>query len=160
VLEPLIPAELRKKIQETPQKTGFKKSLSKNKETQGKSFHSILENQVEDNFITETDSFLDSLENLEQDFLEKPNITTMGSYRKAIGDFLRKVTSNYAHMDFYRTRRGQQTTFRIWQILDTELDKTYREVLSGQVKAFMLLDKLQEIKGLIIDLKVGKEEKQ
>lgn len=159
MLEPLIPAELRKKILGPQRKTGFKKSLSKNKEAQGKSFHSILENQAEDNFITEADNFLEALEDLEQAFLEKPSIETMGRYRKAIGDFLRKVTSNYAHMDFYRTRRGQQTTLRIWQILDNELDKTYREVLSGQVKAFMLLDKLQEIKGLIVDLKVGKEEK-
>ena len=43
----------------------------------------------------------------------------MGSYRKAIGDFLRKVTSNYAHMDFTAPAEGNKPPFD-WQILDTE----------------------------------------
>ena len=97
---------------------------------------------------------------MEKNLLQNPNAHTISRYRKGVGDFLRKMTANYGHMDFYRVKNGQKKVYRIWQVLDRELDQVCREVIADQLKAFMLLDKLQEVKGLIIDLKVGKEEKQ
>lgn len=161
MLDPLLPEEFRKKAAGIQKNAGFKKSAQrKNTAGETQKFQNLLETRTEEVFSAETDEFLESLETLERDLLEKPGADTIARYRKGVGDFLRKVTSNYAHMDFYRTRNGQKTSFRIWQILDRELDQAYRETLSGQVRAFMMLDRLQEIKGLIIDLKVGKEERK
>lgn len=122
---------------------------------QSQSFTAALEEKAFDNFEQDVDDFLDQLDSLGQDLIEKPNRESVDNYRNAIGGFLKKVSKNYAPFEFYSRRRRDTRKYQIWQVMDLKLDELYKGIISRQLTGLMLLDKLHSIKGLIVDLKVG-----
>lgn len=156
MIDSLIPEEYKKNFQNKIKTSFLKSSLgTKNKKTISNtsvSFHSVLEEQAEENFKDNIENFLEELTLLEKKMIDSPTIETVEAYRKKIGDFLSNVSKNFQPFEFYRARKIK---CKIFKVIDKELDQLYKNIIAGQLKGLHLLDKLKYIKGLFIDLKVG-----
>ncbi|PKL14393.1 MAG: hypothetical protein CVV50_02550 [Spirochaetae bacterium HGW-Spirochaetae-6] len=158
VLDSLIPDDYRKRLFNRPLGGNVLKKKNKTGEPASKPvFQGALEEKGLELYESELDTFLGQLEQLEKNLLDKPNEETVRKYRRGMGDFLSKVSKNYAHFEFYKRKFGGQSKikYNIWNVIDRDLEKLYQDVVKGQLKGFMLLDKLKEMKGLIIDLRIG-----
>ena len=106
----------------------------------------------EEDFEEDINSFLEELALLEKKLIETPNEQNIQNYRTSIGKFLKKVSKNYSSFEFYTKKRLR---CKIWKVIDQELEELYRGVIKKNLNGLLLLNKLHEIKGLIIDLKIG-----
>ena len=135
-------------------KKGIKKDKEENKKVNIKkditSKKSIEDNIIE-SFNKEIDEIIQEINNLEKELLKNPSEENIDKYRKVIKQFLSKVNENYKSFVYKRWKGGQ---VKIWQTINKQVDAIYREVISSQVKAFDILEKLSSLKGLIIDLKI------
>jgi uncharacterized protein YaaR (DUF327 family) len=160
MLDPMVPEEYRKG---SPQSRVPSYLLNRNKKNQKvsanqtRNFASAIEDKAEEQFKGEVDSFLKKLDVLEKALLDNPTEKTVFEYRNSIGSFLKKTSRNYGAMEFYKRR--SPNPLKLWRTLDSDLESIYKGVVSKQLKGMMLLDKLHSVKGLIIDLKIGKEGK-
>ena len=128
-----------------------KQKLSKSKT---KSFSDTLEDNAKNDYFKDFDEFLQKLNNLEKSLIDNPSEMSVKKYRDSISVFLKKMSRNYQKFEFYRRRKG---TYRIWKVIDHKLEELYKGVVTKQLKGMMLLGDLKQIKGLIVDMKVGKE---
>jgi uncharacterized protein YaaR (DUF327 family) len=154
MLDSLIPDEFRKRM--FNQKFNQNNIRKKSKESKNVSFSNIVEEKAEENFSRDIDEFLIDLSKLEKNLMDHPNEETIESYRKAISGFFKNMSANYQILDFSRKKGKSQ---KILRVIDQELDNLYKEVFGNNLRGLMLLGKLQKIKGLIIDLKIGEEKK-
>ncbi len=154
MLDSLIPDDYKNSYSSHSLPVSFLKNKSKKKleKTSGKDFSNIVQGKGEGLFESDINQFLEQLESLEQELVDKPNSDTVFKYKKGISDFLTRLTKNYKHFEFYNRKKYR---CKIWTVVDKQLEDLFNGVVSTQLKGIMLLDKLQEIKGLIIDLKVG-----
>lgn len=157
MLESLVPEQFRKNLNRkyTPSSLGKKeKKETSQSGNVNKPFAAALEEKAKDNFEQDIDSFLEEIEGLEKTLMESPSRESVDQYRKSISGFLKKVSKNYSAFEFYTRKRMR---CKIWKVMDQKLEDLYKGVISKQLKGLLLLDKLHEIKGLIVDLKVGGE---
>ncbi|HOJ49799.1 MAG TPA: DUF327 family protein [Spirochaetota bacterium] len=110
-----------------------------------------IEDKIIESFNKEIDELVEEINILEKELLNKPNEEVIKRYKGRIKAFLEKVNNNYKSFIYKRWRGGQ---VKIWQALDKKVEALYKELITSQVKAFDILEKLKDLKGLIIDLKI------
>lgn len=75
----------------------------------------------------------------------------LARYRALVGRFLKEATSKMASAERRTDRRNR--VFVLVQVVDRKLEELTELLVEGQADALALLAKLQEIQGLLIDLK-------
>lgn len=163
MLGSFIPEEYRKRLKNKFYPLSLKnenlaKTDKKISSSAPQSFASALNDKGVDNFNRDIEQFLKTLESKEKSLIASPCSKTIREYREAIGNFLKKASKNYNAFPFYKNRR-HNIVIKTWQVLDTKLEKIYKDVIGKQINGVMLLDQLQSVKGLIIDLKIGEQRK-
>lgn len=134
-------------------------SFLKNKAAQKKNstavgtFNDVIDEKAEENFNQNIDEFISNLSVLEQNLLRKPSEQSVREYKTSISLFLKKMSTNFKSFQFYTRKKHEKVMKVIYQVVDKDLNEIYKKVVSGNLQGLMLLDKLKEIKGLIIDLK-------
>lgn len=85
---------------------------------------------------------------------ERMDIKEFEKYRQLIREFLDEVVSNgYAFSkDNAFGGRGRHRIFATVKTIDEKLEAMAKEVLSGQADSIALLDKIDDIRGLILDM--------
>lgn len=85
---------------------------------------------------------------------KRADIKEFEKYRRLIREFLDEVVSNgYAFSkDNAFGARGRHRFFATVRVIDQKLDELAREVLSGQTDSIALLHRIDDIRGLILDM--------
>jgi uncharacterized protein YaaR (DUF327 family) len=106
-------------------------------------------------FNTEITDFVEELNELQAHLTQNPSLSLVNEYRQKIGSFLKNLLNNHQALPFYKGIRNR-VELKIWATVNQELDDIANQVIQGNVQGFVVLSKLNMIKGLLIDLKIGK----
>lgn len=87
---------------------------------------------------------------------ENVNMDTINKYKKAVKDFVRFAVNN--SLEVKSTTSGginllkQKKSYVIVKIIDEKIDNLTKELLSNQLEKLQILAKIDEIKGLLVNL--------
>jgi len=85
---------------------------------------------------------------------DKVDIRELRLYKKLISDFMDEAVGNsrkFSKQSFL-DRRGRHKVYAVIKKVNEELDELTREVLHGEKDRLKILKKLDDIKGLILDI--------
>lgn len=118
------------------------------------SFKSRLLN-VENQRLEDRINFLVDKINIQSEILaKKADIRELKIYKQLISEFLDQVVGNshrFSKRNFL-DRRGRHRVYAIVQKVDEELEKLTADVLSSEKDNLTVLHRLDDIRGLILDL--------
>jgi hypothetical protein len=85
---------------------------------------------------------------------EHVDFSDMKRYRSLIADFISEVTahSHEFSRENYLNRRGQHRVFGIVRMVNKDLDDLAQELLKKEKDHLAILDKIDEIHGLLLDM--------
>ena len=119
-----------------------------------------FESTVQEASVAETsqsvDALLNDLRDQEKRFLDAQSQYELGKYKQLLQKVLRMLSSdNYQTQIITRPRRRgiEKEPYRIISLINEKVDELGRILVSKENKAFALLRTLEEIRGLILDLK-------
>jgi uncharacterized protein YaaR (DUF327 family) len=76
-------------------------------------------------------------------------------YKKAVRNFINYVVENAFEIEKTQTRRlGRQKIYSQIRVIDSKLEELAAAILSGQTSQLERVSKLDEIKGLLVDLTI------
>ncbi len=116
---------------------------------QKKDFAEDLKVSYTAQFRDEIDQLVDQLDKNGRRFAENPSAENLRVYKRDIQSFLYFVTKqSYKVKEIY----GRRVDYKIIDTINEQLEELSRDVISREVPRMALLAKIDEIRGLIIDL--------
>ena len=85
---------------------------------------------------------------------EHMDLRDMKKYRGKVSDFINEVVTNshkFSRENFL-DRRGRHRVYGIIRLVDKNLDELAQELLSGEKDHLKILEKTDEIRGLLLDI--------
>lgn len=85
---------------------------------------------------------------------EHMDIRDMKQYRGLIGDFINEVVTNSHEFsrENFLDRRGRHRVYGIVRVVNQELDDLAQELLKSEKDHIKILDKTDQIRGLLLDI--------
>ncbi len=106
------------------------------------------------------ETLLDSVYSSGSVLSKKQTMEEVQNYKRAVKNFVNFVVKNCYEVESYQTskstamvRRKRPKQFYLVEVIDKKLDKLATEVLINQRNQLAFLAKIEEINGLLIDLK-------
>lgn len=100
------------------------------------------------------ESVLDDIHQLGEELKEKPSLKTIASYKKAVRGFMQYVIKQ--SMDVEEKISGvnilKRKRFTLIKIIDKKLERLAAQILQNQKEQLDILQRVDEINGLLIDL--------
>jgi uncharacterized protein YaaR (DUF327 family) len=149
--------KLREKLApSTAKRLSFAKRLEENSE----SARNVGVNPIKtgESALTE---LLEAVENAGKALLARPMPDEIQAYKRAVGGFLQFIEQNafsVAHetAPFAKFKQpGQRKAFSTLKVVNEKLQHLAEDIMTGQVKQIKLLERIQEINGILVDLMVG-----
>lgn len=86
--------------------------------------------------------------------VEHMDIKDMKEYRALVKNFLNEIVTNSHEFsrENFLDRRGRHKVYGIIKIVDKNLDDLAQELMSNEKKSIGILQKVDEIRGLLIDI--------
>ncbi len=129
ILPPSLPIS-----QNTSKKSLFKQHISSN---------------IKSSFQSEIANLVKQIEISAKDFSLSPIMSNLLVYKRDMQLFLRFVNKNsFAIKELY----GRRIDYKIVNTINKKLEELYNAVISQELPRMVLLSKMEEIRGLIIDL--------
>ena len=97
-------------------------------------------------------AFLAEIDDQGKRMLKHPIRAEIGRYRTLVGKFIKEATAQMSTMDRQTDRRNR--VFTLVKEIDKKLAELTEMLISGQAKQLDVLAKLQEIQGMLVDLKI------
>lgn len=85
---------------------------------------------------------------------KRMDIRDMRKYRQLVKDFMNEVV-NRSHKfsrENFLDRRGRHRVYGIVKLVDSNLDELAAELIKDEKDSLTILDKIDEIKGLLLDI--------
>ncbi|MDR0540232.1 MAG: YaaR family protein [Spirochaetaceae bacterium] len=82
---------------------------------------------------------------------ERPFPDEIKRYKQAVRGFMRYVLKNSYEVDMHINRAKQKKTVQII-VIDKKLEQLAAGILSGQITQLSLLERIDEIRGLLVDM--------
>jgi uncharacterized protein YaaR (DUF327 family) len=99
---------------------------------------------------------MDAVHSTGSDLAERPFQEEILRYKKAVRNFIHYVIENAFAIEKSQTRRrGKIKTHVQIRIIDSKLEELAAAILSGQTKQLDRVSKIDEIKGLLVDLTIS-----
>jgi uncharacterized protein YaaR (DUF327 family) len=120
----------------------------------GGNFQGHLGSSLKDSYRRQVDELFDELSGLSDTLLKSMDITTFEKYRGMIRELLGGIIRNAYHLSTEQTmdRHGRQRAFESVTVIDNKLDELARDVLDQNKEKLDFLSRVDEIRGLIMDL--------
>jgi len=117
-------------------------------------FHRTLTGMSQDKYIARLQELKADIDEQGRRLSDKVDIKEVERFRKLIRDFLDEIVSNgytFSREDAYATR-GRHRFIATVQIIDKKLDELGKEVLSENADKIDIMSKIDDIRGLLLDL--------
>jgi uncharacterized protein YaaR (DUF327 family) len=149
--------ELKGKVQK-PRRTFFSELLEKSGGTSGE-LGPLKELAPSEEALTE---LMDAVHSAGSDLIDRPFHDEIIKYKKAVRDFIHYVVENGYTVEKTKSlvqnpqvrRRGETKVHVQIQVLDRKLEELAAAILSGQADQLERISKIDEIKGLLVDLTI------
>lgn len=84
------------------------------------------------------------------------DIKDMKNYRSLVGDFIQEVVTNSHQFERenFLDRRGRHRVYGIVKVINQDLDDLAQELLKKEKDHLKILDKTDEIRGLLLDIMI------
>ena len=85
---------------------------------------------------------------------EHPDIRDLKHYRGLVGEFINEVVTNSHEFsrENFLDRRGRHRVYGIVRLINQELDELAQELIKNEKNRIAILDKIDEIRGLLLDI--------
>ncbi|BEH10339.1 MULTISPECIES: YaaR family protein [Geobacter] len=136
-------------------KKGKQESLSRSDVSGSPFVRTLTRNRSEfENHEQELQILKDELDKVGNELEREPTIANFRTFRDLIGRITKNVTSHA-----YRLQRVGGTTlnprcFEIITVIDREADNLYRLIMTENKDRLAITNKILELKGLVVDLKI------
>ena len=98
---------------------------------------------------------MDAVHSAGSDLIERPFASEILQYKRAVRNFVHYVVDNAYSLDRAQVRRRGKTKIHVQiHIIDQKLEELAAAILSGQSTQLTRVSKLDEIKGLLVDLTI------
>jgi uncharacterized protein YaaR (DUF327 family) len=98
---------------------------------------------------------MDAVHSAGSDLKDRPFHDEILRYKKAVRDFVHYVVDNAFAVEKSPTRRRGKTKIHVQvQVIDKKLEELAAAILSGQATQLERVSKIDEIKGLLVDLTI------
>lgn len=124
------------------------------KVSDGPDFSFTLEKISKDGLSERLGSLLADITAQGKKISEHMDLSDMKKYRKLIGEFMTEVTSNshsFSRENFL-DKRGRHRVYGIVRTVDDKLNELAKELLSSEKDNLSILEKTDEIQGLLLNL--------
>lgn len=120
----------------------------------GKDFRDALDQQDQSHRQADLDALLKRLDELGQSLAKYFSVYDLKSYKDTLRDFLRDTYGQAygIRAETVLSKRGKTKVFRIIERIDRELEELSALVLSKHKDQVKTLAKLDQIRGLLVDL--------
>jgi uncharacterized protein YaaR (DUF327 family) len=117
-------------------------------------FLSVIKNAEDVNVIERLRAKADEIAAQGEKLAERVDIRELRAYKKLIADFMDEAVGNSRKFSkhSFLDRRGRHKVYAIIKKVDEELDELTGEVLRGEKDRLLILKKLDDIKGLLLDI--------
>ncbi|MGI6667982.1 MAG: YaaR family protein [Acetivibrionales bacterium] len=117
-------------------------------------FHNQLIRTEEDNYAQHLEKLVQDIVSQGETLAKRIDIRELKIYKKLISEFLATVLSNSRKFSkkSMLDRRGRRKVYAIIKNINSELDQLTQDVLSGETENISLLKRIEDIRGLIMDL--------
>ena len=118
------------------------------------SFLSAVKNAEDRNVVERLRIKADEIAAQGEKLADKVDIRELQIYKKLVSDFMDEAVGNsrkFSKQSFL-DRRGRHKVYAVIKKVNEELDELTREVLQGEKDRLKILKKLDDIKGLILDI--------
>ena len=118
------------------------------------SFLNVVKNAEDRNVFERLRAKADEIVEQGEKLADKVDIRELQIYKKLISDFMDEAVGNsrkFSKQSFL-DRRGRHKVYAIIKNVNEDLDDLTREVLRGEKDRLKILKKLDDIKGLILDI--------
>jgi uncharacterized protein YaaR (DUF327 family) len=139
---------------ERPQKAARESEARGAQEAKPLVFQKTLSSLSAEQRETRLAELIQSIDEQGEKLSKRADIKELERYRALIRDFLDDVVSNgysYSKENGYASR-GRRRSFATVKTIDTKLDELAKQVLSDQADQLTLMDKIGDIRGLILDM--------
>lgn len=146
--------KVRESLGNTAGVTGMPVKETKAKAAGRPDFHSQLVRTEEENYARRLEKLIKDISNQGEILAKRIDIRELKIYKKLISEFLATVLSNSRKFSkkSMLDRRGRRKVYAIIRNINDELDQLTQEVLSGESNNIGLLKRIEDIRGLIMDL--------
>lgn len=129
------------------------KATQENNKTEDFKF-TLLSKIEEEQLQARLDQILRDIQVQGQKIVDHMDIRDMKQYRLLITEFMNEVVyrSHKFSRENFLDRRGRHRVYGIVKLVNEHLDELAKELLSEEKKQISILDKIGQIKGLLLDL--------
>ena len=100
-------------------------------------------------------TLMDAVHSAGNELRDKPFQKEILEYKRAVRNFINYVVENAFQIEKTQTRRlGRQKIYSQIHVIDRKLEELAAAILSGQTSQLERVSKLDEIKGLLVDLTI------
>ena len=117
-------------------------------------FAGLLKNVEEKDIVARLRIQADEIAKQGKKLADRVDIKELRTYKRMISDFLDEAVGNsrkFSKQSFL-DRRGRHKVYAVIKKVNEELDELTKEVLSEEKDRIMILKRLDDIKGLILDI--------
>ena len=127
----------------------FVSNSRKKKEIEKNHFFDHIQDSYKAKFKEEVNALFDELNHIGKIFVIDQNENNLVAYKEKVQEFLNFVIRNiYKIEEIY----GKRIDYKIVRTINNELEELFESFLKEELPKLYLLSKLDEIRGLIIDL--------
>jgi len=101
---------------------------------------------------------MDEVHSAGSDLIERPFSDEILRYKRAVRNFVHYVVENSYEVEKFQTKRRELRKLKPHiqiQVIDRKLEELAAAILSGQATQLKLVSKIDEIKGLLVDLTIS-----
>lgn len=120
----------------------------------GNAFREHLGHQLKEEYRRHIDSLFDELAGLADSITGRSDISLFEQYRRRLKELLSEVMKNAYILspEYVTDKDGRQRVFATINIIDDKLDDLVKEILSENSGRLDFLSRVDEIRGLIMDM--------
>jgi uncharacterized protein YaaR (DUF327 family) len=117
-------------------------------------FRFTLSRLDDDNLAERLDGLLADITVQGKQLAEHMDIKDMRKYRSLVSDFINEVVtrSHKFSRENFLDRKGRHRVYGIIKLVDQELDNLAQELIDAEKDHMSILDKVNEIQGLLLDI--------
>ncbi len=129
-----------------------KKRISEKVDVVHSSFYDELKSIETEDFELEFDNLIKEITKQGERFFKNPTFKELKRYKSMIKQFLKYITDNMIRIEHYTGGKLRQKIYTVAKVIDKKLEALSELIISNQIKNIDLMSKLDEIRGLLIDL--------
>jgi uncharacterized protein YaaR (DUF327 family) len=128
------------------------KNVSSEKTENKPTFLSKFTQIVKKEWNDSLDNLLSAIERQGNELSKRRTFLSLKKYRELVGQFLKEFSSNNHELKEFKDTKNNKS-YVVVKTINKKVDELAEEVMNSQVDNLIILDKIDEIKGLLIDLR-------